>query len=159
MAVTAGKSNLLTNADAGVANEPHDASGRLKVVRFSYTQAGAGDANSTVELVKLPRGRLRIYGVMSRIAFSAFGASRVLDIGWRAYEDFAGATVAADPDGIDNDINVASAGISALGNALAATDDTLEIESGTGVTIFATVAGGTIPDAATLTGYIVYAKD
>jgi hypothetical protein len=159
MAVTAGKSNLLTNADAGVANDPHDGSGRLKIVRFSYTQAGAGDATSTVELVKLPRGRLRVIGTLSRIAFSAFGSSRVLDIGWQAYEDFGGTAVAADDNGIDDDINVASAGAAALGNALTATDDTLEIESNTGVTIFATVTGGTIPDGATLTGYIVYAKD
>lgn len=159
MATTAQKSDLETNREAGTLSDANDYGGRLKTYRFSHTQSGAGDAGSTVELVHLPAGRFRIYGAMSRVGFSAFGTSRVLDIGWQAYTDFGGAAVAADADGIDNDINVATAGSAAMGNALAALDDTLVIESQTGVTIYATVAGGTIPDAAVLSGYIVIGKE
>jgi hypothetical protein len=57
-----------------------------------------------------------------------------------------------DADGIDNDLNVAAAGSAELGAALTAS--LKEFESSTGVDIVATVAGGTIPAAATLKGWI-----
>lgn len=136
----------------------------LEVMPFTFTQSGAGNATSTATLVQLQKGRYRIYPRLSYINWTAFGASRVLDIGLSAYtgEDGVAVTVAADK--FDNDIDVSSAGGAAMGSDLAAADNVgIDVlvggESNTdGARIIATVAGGTIPDAAVLRGYVVLSR-
>lgn len=158
MATTAQKSTQLANSDAvpQVRNENVDVLGKLRVAYFDFTQDGAGDANSTVDLVKLPAGRVRVFPELSHIGFSAFGASRVLDIGYLGYEDWKGVDQDADPDYFATDIDVSSAGTAKLSEASGAATTKL-FRSRQGVTVQATVAGGTIPDAATLTGFVVFA--
>lgn len=160
MAVTAGQSDLFTNPAASpmVRNTVPDDGGKLRIKRFTYTQSGAGDAASTVDLVKLPPGNVRVFPALSRITCSAFGASRVLDVGWTAYVDLAGAAVAADANDMQNDLDVSAAASAALTSTVTGDGSKLFSSQG-GVTIQAVVAGGTIPDAATLTGYIVYAQE
>lgn len=136
----------------------HQWMGRVRIMHFTFTQgAAAGDANSIARLVKLPAGKVRVLGGMSKIYFSAFGASRVLDVGYDAYVDDNGDDVSADLDALANNINVASAGDSDIDNNTA--DGTLLLESREGVEIQAQVAGGTIPAAATLKGYIAFVVD
>lgn len=133
--------------------------GRLRVAYFSHTQSGAGDAGSTVDLVKLPAGRIRVMTDLCKIANSAFGAARTLDVGYQAYTAKDGTTTAADPDALTTAvIDVSAAATNFLATAAGA-DPTLYINSRDGVTIDCVVAGGTIPDAATLYGVIVYMKD
>ncbi|MBK8200742.1 MAG: hypothetical protein IPK75_20590 [Acidobacteria bacterium] len=56
----------------------------LKVQPFDFTQgAAAGDATSTQGLVKMPAGKHTVIGMV--VACSAFGSSRVLDIGYEAH--------------------------------------------------------------------------
>lgn len=137
---------------AGGVGRLSDASGGGKVhlAYFSFTQgAAAGDANSTADLRKLPPGRVRIVGSMSHIAFSAFGAARTLDIGYTAYVDEDGETVAAVVDALVDGADVSAAGSANMsGNPL--------LESRAGVTVQAKVLGGTIPAGATLEGVIAY---
>lgn len=160
MAVTAQKSTQLTNAEAVPVVRTHgvDLSGKLRVAYFDFTQDGAGDATSTVDLVELPNGRVRVYPELSHIKFSAFGASRVLDIGYLAHTDQNGDAVSADTDYFATDVDVSSAGTAKLSEALDAATTKL-FQSRDGVVIQANVAGGTIPDAATLSGFVVYAMD
>lgn len=125
-------------------------SGVLRIARFTFTQgAAAGDATSTATLVRMPAGRVRILGALSEVRFSAFGASRLLDVGRPAVVDITGETVAASTNGLADDINVASAGRAALVGEMG-------VDTPGGFPIVATVAGGTIPAAATLSGYIAY---
>lgn len=92
-------------------NEANEYGGNLKAFLFEFTQgAAAGDANSLVNLIKVPPGRWRMFCPLAFIQWSAFGAARTLDIGWTAYTDPAGAAVAADEDGIETAIDVSSAG-------------------------------------------------
>lgn len=137
----------------------------LQYIPFNFTQgAAAGDATSTMDLVYLQRGRYVILPKLSLIRWSAFGASRVLDIGITAHTDEAGAAVAASLARFDDDVDVSAAGSAAMGSDLAAADFSgvyLNIGGTTntdGAIIRATVAGGTIPAAATLVGYLVVAK-
>ena len=158
MATTAQSSVQVSNADAVpvVRNHAVDISGKLRVAYFNSVQSGAGDAGSTVELARLPKGRIRIFHDLSRIAFSAFGASRTLNVGLEAYTDIAGDAVAADASALASAVDVSSAGTAKLSEADDIAQNTLVISQG-GVSVNATVAGGTIPDAATLDGWIVYA--
>lgn len=134
--------------------------GRVRFAKVTHTQDGAGDATSTVDLIKLPAGRVRLLGPLCQLRFSAFGAARTLDVGWTAYTDIDGAAVVADADGLDDGIDVSSAGTMPLGTNTAVTDgDTYEFESDDGVVLQATVLGGTIPDAATIKGFIAYVVD
>jgi hypothetical protein len=137
----------------------------LQYIPFNFTQgAAAGDATSTMDLVYLQRGRYVILPKLSLIRWSAFGASRTLDVGITAHTDEAGAAVAASLARFDDDVDVSAAGSAALGSDLAAADFSgvyLNIGGSTntdGAIIRATVAGGTIPAAATLVGYLVVAK-
>ena len=162
MAVTTEKSTQITNSEAKprVPLAANDWSGKLRVARFDFTQgAAAGDANSTVDMVRLPAGSVRVYLAMSRITTSAFGSSRTLDIGHTAYTGFDGATVAADEDDLDAAQSISGAAsyvpIGTVGG-----DETKLFEShGDGVLIQAKCEGGTIPIAATINGYFVYAVE
>ena len=161
MAVTTESSTQLGNIEAPpqVKLEPLDLSGKLRVAHFNFTQgAAAGDANSVQRLVKLPAGKVRVFLALSRIAHSAFGAARVLDLGWEAYKTPAEVAVVADPDGLDVDTDVSAAGsynpVGTVGGA-----EVKDFESANGVVLSTLVTGGTIPAAATLNGYIVYAVE
>lgn len=161
MAVTALLSTQLANAAAvpNVKNETNVEKGKIHVCYFSFTQVGAGDTLSTAELVKLPAGRVRVLRSGFHIANSAFGASRTLDIGTRAYTKFDGTTQAEAGQAFKAALDVSSAAINTL-PAAAGADPTLYLESATGVTLFAKLAAGaTIPDAATLIGYVTYVTD
>lgn len=161
MAVTHENSVQYGNAvaDPKVMNETNDWHGRLRQERFTFVQgAAAGDIGSTQRLVILPAGRCRVFMHLSYLHASAFGASRTLDIGWQAYTDLDGDAVAADPNGLRAAIDVAAAGSKAMTGTIGL-DETKQFLSRDEVKIWATVAGGTIPIGATLSGAIIYVKD
>lgn len=138
---------------------PANDHGKLRVQYFDLPATSeAGDANSTVELCKLPHGKVRVIPALSRINHSAFGASRTLDIGHKAYqnrdnsqEDLTAEDADAFVDGLD--VSGAGAGV-AFG-----TGTKFDLYSKGGVTVFATVLGGTIPAGATLSGFIAYSYE
>ena len=160
MAVTTQQSAQLAliNGDPKRPNPVHDWAGRLRLALFDFTQVGSGDAGSIAELVKLPAGHVRLILPLSRIGFSALGASRTMDLGWAAYADHEGAAVAADPNGLDDGVDVASAGsVNPAGTV--GGGETLLFSAQAGVVLTAQVNDGTIPDGATLKGWFVYAVD
>jgi hypothetical protein len=136
----------------------------LEVMPFTFTQSGAGNATSTATLVTLQKGRYRIYPRLSYINWTAFGASRVLDIGLNAYTGEDGVAVTIADNRFDDNVDVASAGGAAMGSDLSAADSIgVDVYVGgssntDGASVIATVAGGTIPDAAVLRGYIVISR-
>jgi hypothetical protein len=111
MAVTTQQSAQLAliNGDPKRPNPVHEWAGRMRLALFDFTQAGTGDAGSLAELVKLPAGHVRLILPLSRIGFSAMGASRTMDLGWAAYADHEGNTVVADPNGLDAAVDVSAA--------------------------------------------------
>lgn len=161
MAVTQEKSTQITNQEASppVLSSVNELRGKLKILRFNYTQgAAAGDAGSLAELVKFPSGAGRLILPLSRIAHSAFGAARTLDLGWLAYTDTDDAAVAADPNGLDDGVDVSAAGSFSPGGTIGG-DETKLFESNGGLVITAQTNDGTIPAAATLNGYFIYVLD
>lgn len=160
MAVTTQKSDQIDRETARPVTiaDPADSHGKLRMAYFNFAQSGAGDANSTVDLVKLPSGRVRVYAGLSRVAHSAFGSSRTLDIGHTGFTQLDGTAVAADEDALHSAANVAATG------GFAPVDETghgqmFVYQADGPVTIQAKVEGGTIPDGATLEGFIAYVKD
>ena len=161
MAITTQDSAQLANtaAEPRVMNPTTEAHGRLRFARFSYTQSGAGDAGSVARLIRLPKGRVRIVLPLSRVAFSAMGASRTLDLGWEAYAAADGSgDVAADPNGLDDGVDVSSAG-AVVPAGTVGSDETMLFDSMAGIVLTAQINDGTIPDAATLSGHIAYVMD
>lgn len=160
MAITNQNSTQLAAALAEPSEymDPSEHSGKKRASYFSFTQSGAGDADSTIVLAKLPAGRLRIVLDETRIANSALGSGRTLNIGLQAYTSKDGSAVAADDDALKAGVAAASAATAAI-SAAAGADPTVFVNSRDGVTIEATVKGGTIPDAATLFGVITYIKE
>lgn len=140
-------------------NDAKDAGGKLRVAYFKHTQSGAGDATSQAYLCKLPAGTVRVIPALSYVRCSAFGAARTVDIGYGAYTDKNGATVATDPDAFADGLDVSSAAKKVLDETAALAAVSAELESNSGIDVVAVVAGGTIPDAATLEGHIVYATE
>lgn len=160
MAVTTQQSAqmALIDGDPRTPNPVHEWAGRLRIALFDFTQAGAGDAGSLAELVKLPAGHVRLILPLSRIGFSALGASRTMDVGWAAYSGHDGSAVAADPNGLDAAVNVASAGsVNPAGTV--GGSETMLFSAQEGLVLTAQVNGGTIPDGATLSGWFVYVVD
>ena len=135
----------------------------LEAMPFTFTQSGAGNAGSTATLITLQKGRYRIFPRSSYVNWTAFGASRVLDIGLSAYTAEDGSTVSISAARFDDDVDVSAAGGAFMGSDLSAADSigVDVLVGGTsntdGASIVATVAGGTIPDGAILRGYLVIA--
>jgi hypothetical protein len=164
MAVTTQQSTQTANAAAGVYGtsflNPAEDSAKVRVKRFDFTQSGVGDIGSTIDLVRLPPGKLRLLGDLSICAVSALGSSRTLAIGWTAYTGSDGVAVNASAAGLNAATSVASAAVLQVGTAaVLGGDQTKLFDSAGGVLIQAVLAGGTIPDGATITGYVAFAKD
>jgi hypothetical protein len=165
MAVTTQQSTQTANAAAGVYGttflNPAEQHAKVRIARIDFTQSGAGDVGSTVDLCRLPAGKVRLLGDMSLVAVSAWGTARTLAIGWTAYTGADGSTAnAATPAGLTAATSVASAVKLVVGTAaVLGNDQTKLFDSAGGVLIQAIVAGDTIPDGATITGYVAYAKD
>lgn len=164
MAVTAEKSTQVTNMEAAppVRLSTRDHHGRVRVAAFEFTQgAAAGDATSTQDLVKLPAGKIRVLKTESLFVCSAFGAARTLDIGTTAFTKSDGTTQAASADTILDGADVSAAASVRCGagtNGLG-TSPFIDYDSRDGVVVQAVVAGGTIPAAATVKGFIQYILD
>jgi hypothetical protein len=126
--------------------------GRALLLVINHTEVVAGDATSVQRLQFIPPGFFRLHRALSNIFFSAFGASRLLGIGWEAYVDKDGTAVAASASGLNASIDVAAAGTAIIGLAIAT--GYKDFESRDGVWISSVVAGGTIPVGATLDGVL-----
>jgi hypothetical protein len=160
MAVTTQVSDQITAIDSvpPEAVPVYSWHGRLRVAYFKHTQSGVGDANSTVELVKLPQGSVRVLGALSKIYFSAFGAARTLDLGFAEYQDLDGVDVAADEDFFASAVDVSAAGSAAFDEAGSAARAPV-LQSQSGVTVMAKCEAATWPDGAVIEGYVVYVVD
>lgn len=151
MAVTNQKSAQLA---AGYITRPTENHGKLRFAYFKHTQSGAGDATSTVDLCVLPSGAVRVLPGLSRISTSAFGVACTLDVGTRAYVTSVtdSTTNAEDTAAFRSALDVSSA----VAGAALNTTIKYDLFSYAGVTVAAKVAGGAIPDGATIEGYIAY---
>lgn len=137
-------------------NRPIDDHGKMRIQFFELPVANpvAGDIGTTIRLFQLPAGAVRILPCLSRITTSAWGASRTLALGHKAYST-------RPPDNSDEPLNAsaffAALDVSAAVNAAAwSTVLKYDIYSRSGVEIYATVAGGTIPVNATISGFCTY---
>ena len=158
MAVTTENSTQMANVEAKprAFNVPTDWESPIRFMRFNFVQgAAAGDAGSFARLFKLPAGKARVINSLSRVAFSAMGAARTLDLGWEAYTDDQNNAVAADPNGLDDGVDVSSAGSVTPGGTIGG-DETKLFESHSGVVVTAQINDGTIPAGATLDGHVAY---
>lgn len=161
MAVTTEYSTEYTNGEITkpvVANHTTEQHGRVRFARATFVQgAAAGDIGSVQVLLKLPSGRVRVLGHLSRLVTSAFGASRTLSVGYSAYTDVDGAAVAASSAAFASALDVSAAAANTFAAATAAGDSLFLSQAG--VTIAAVVAGGTIPAAATINLLLAYVVD
>lgn len=138
---------------------PSDWHGRLRLMYFTANNLTGGDATSDITLVKLPAGRVRLIGKMSHIYVNFTTSMATLDVGWAAYTDEDGTAVAASSAGIDDGIDVDTAGAQVLGSALAATGYTKEFESRDGVNIVATCQDVALAANDDIAGVIAYITD
>lgn len=145
-----------TQKDGTTRKRPFDTQGKLRFAYFALPAvAVAGDIGSTVDLCDLPPGAVRILPWLSQISVSAWGASRTLSVGHRAYArlDDPYTAEAESANAFINALDVSSA---LTTDAWSATVMKYDVFSKAGVTIFGTVAGGTIPVGATMSGLVAY---
>lgn len=162
MTVTAQKSTQLANADLkpSVTNPVID-DAKVRFARFDFKQVGAGDANSTIDLVKFGPGKVRIIPVLSYAKGTALTATGTLDVGYSAYVKLDGSAGAAGLDlmldGFDADADYAS--YMGTGTNAAAHAAGIDVESRDGFLVQAKVGVAGIPDGTTLTGWVAYIRD
>jgi len=98
---------------------PVEHHGKVRFAKVTYLQVAAGDAGDLIQLCKLPAGRVRLIGRLSSIYHNLTTATNFADIGWAAYVGLDGVAVAADPDGLDDNIDVETAGTINVGTVAA----------------------------------------
>lgn len=148
---------LAEHLQDGQRPRPAEDTGKLRVIYAEVNQgAAAGDATSTWEIAKLPPGKVIVWPHLCKYRVDALGAARVMDIGHRAYisrGDAGQTTEAEDEDAFALNIDVSGA----TNAAFPATGGVAyEMWSAQGITLYASVAGGTIPANATGEFVIVY---
>lgn len=139
---------------------PVEHHGKVRLAHVDYTQVATGTAGDTVELCKLPAGRVRLIGRLCSLYHNITVASATLDVGWGAHTDLDGVAVDADPDGLDDGVDVDVAGTINLGTvaAVLAVGGNHLFESEEGVVITADLVGE--PQASdVLIGVIAYVCD
>lgn len=132
----------------------NDRGGHIKAVPFSYTNTtGAALADgSYVHLTSVGPGLIL---PNSRYATSAFGASRVLNVGFQSYVDVDGNETSSDNNSFLAAADISSATNSTFNNGTNTTDigvDGLYLDGFTD--ILAQVTGGTIPTNGTIKGML-----
>lgn len=132
--------------------------GKLRIQYFTIPAvAVAGDANTTFDLCDLPPGRVRVIPALSQVTCSAWGSSRVLDIGHRAYVKVDPNYTTTITESEDDDAFTPTAiDVSAAVTVRVGALPKFDLYSKSGVRVFATVTGGTVPQNATLSGFLVY---
>lgn len=138
---------------------PVEMHGRVRVAYFEHTQVGAGDATSSVAIVKLPAGQVRLLASQSKAYVNWTTAAATLDLGWDAYTGTDGVAVVADPNGVDSALSVETAGYQSFGNAVTAAGGTKVFSSKDGVVIRATSQTTAIIAGNTLAGALFYVID
>jgi hypothetical protein len=136
--------------------------GRVRCAYVKCTQSGAGDATSSVALFKLPPGRVRFLGALSRAYVNWTTGSATLDLGWDAYTAMDGTTTSADPNGLVDGLDVDAVGFRTFEGAIAANlllGGTYLFESKDGVVIRATSQDTAIADGDDLVGCFFYVID
>lgn len=162
MAVTTEKSDQITNSEATpiVLEDTTSLHGRKRIAFFTHTQVAVGDANSLVEVINLPAGRVRVMFNESLIEHNWVTATIDMSVGWAAYTDQDGVAVVADPNGIDVAVDVEVAGVFIPGSAIAAgTAKTMLFESRDGVTITVQAIAAALAVGDTANGYLTYVVD
>lgn len=153
-------STELTNESAAIPSlNPVHKSTKLHFKYFTYTQVGAGTLADTVEFVKLPSGDVRIFRGLSQVGCSAQGGSATLSFGIRAYTKYTDNSSVAESA---TSIAAAQSAVSAVTLTLAGAagaDPTVLVQAKDRFTVFGTNAGSAIPNAATISGFIVYANN
>jgi hypothetical protein len=139
----------------GYRKYPIDDHGKLRYQYFSVAALTVAlAANDEINLFRLPPGRKRVLPNLSRFTCSAFGAARVLDIGYRAFQ---ARPVPNAAEVEDDDAFVANLDVSAaLASVVWSTVMKYDMYSVDEITIFATVEGGTMPIGASLSGLCAY---
>lgn len=139
----------------GYRKRPFEDHGKL---RYQYFDTGtltvAYAQNDQIDLCMLPPGAKRILPCLSRISSSALGAARTFAIGHRAY-------MKRPPDNTyeaeDAVAFMAALDVSAAVNAAAfSTVLKFDMYSMTEVTVFGTIAGGTLPIGGRVQGLLAY---
>lgn len=151
------------NEATGYDRRPPDDHAKLRFLFTKTVVAVQGDANSTFGFGRLPPGNVRVAYPFCYIRASgtAFGASRVLDVGLGAYrtkQDQAtvgDGLVAASANELANDIDISANGRFALSATLLKYD----LYSLQGIPVTGLVAGGTSPVNAVLESMIAYLYD
>jgi hypothetical protein len=141
--------------------------GRSRKAFVSHTQSGAGDANSTVTLFKIPPGSVRLIIEECYLYVNWTTALVDLNLGWGAYTGLDGTAVVADPNGIVDALDVDTAGvfrgsdfIGAAGAGLTAANGyTIAFQSKDGVDIIAQAVAAGLADADSLAGVLTYVQD
>lgn len=114
------KSTQATAVDASPRQElsVKESRGRVRTVRFDYTQVGAGGIGDQIELCDLPAGA-RILAGLSYIRFSASTATATASLGTRAHTNAqTGAAIAENATRFWNaSTSIATAGRYILGDA------------------------------------------
>lgn len=166
MGVTTQESAQFTDAYTDAPPELNPVStwnGKVQFAFFSHDQSGAGDATSSVALVKLPAGRVRIILGLSQAYVNWTTGSATLDLGWDAYTGLDGVAVAADPDGLCDGIDVDTVGLRTFSTGavagVVATGYTKVFTSKEGVTIRATSQDTAIASGDDLVGWIAYVSN
>lgn len=146
-----------TVAHPPVANQVNEWKGKLRLYRFTVTTSAAV-AGDDFALVQLPAGLVRMVLPLSRVFHSGFGASRTLDLGWEAYTKTDGTAVAADPNGLDDGVDISSSGNFNPGGTVGQ-DETYLFDSQGGVVVTAQVNDGSSSAGLTISGYFVAVHD
>ena len=160
MAVTTQLSTELTNqaATPPVLSDINKIGGTLKIAYFTHTQDGVGDIGSSIKIAHLPAGNITLLGNLCQLTHNWVTASQTMDVGWDAHTNIDGTAVVADDNGLDDNVDVDTAGTITLGSDTSGTGVVHVFDSKEGVDIRVTAPTVALADGDTIEGFLVYVQ-
>lgn len=139
----------------GFRKYPIDEHGKLRYLWGTYVAPAALAAADQIELFRLPPGRKRILPWQSRVWTSAYGAARTLSLGHREYTKQS-SPLTSEAESANALLNALDVSAAVNNGVLSANVPKYDIYSREEVVLFATIAGGTLPQNGTLTIALAY---
>jgi hypothetical protein len=137
--------------------DAEDFESELQAAVATYTHVDGAETDLTLNVLRLPAGRIRVYSYLSKLWSSAMVATANLSLGYAEYTNEEGTIVVADINAFIDQADAGSA-LDQVWTLPSALGEYTEFNSQDGITIIVTIDTEDIEDTDTINVVCVYSK-
>jgi hypothetical protein len=138
--------------------DAEDFESELQVAVATYTHVDGAETDLTLNVLRLPAGRIRVYSYLSKLWASQQVATANLSLGYAEYTNEEGTIVVADINAFIDAADVGGGALDQVWTLPSALGEYTEFNSQDGIVIIVTIDTENIEDTDTINVVCVYSK-